>query len=137
MGAGSLHFSQGDAENGASGRGFTTGTRDIEEVQIPTLANDKVGHPASAKSGSHGAFSPIRNDRGMGDMRKKNKSRWIAGCKERGEWAELWFMALARGMGFGVLKPFGESGRYDVAVEWGGRILRVQVKSTIYCRRGE
>jgi len=45
-------------------------------------------------------------------------------------------MALARGMGFGVLKPYGESGRYDVAVEWGGRISRVQVKSTVYCRRG-
>src|SRR5258708_8904717 len=36
----------------------------------------------------------------------------------------------------GVLKPYGESGRYDVAVEDGGPILRVQVKSTIYCRRG-
>ena len=36
----------------------------------------------------------------------------------------------------GVLKPYGESGRYDVAVENGGPILRVQVKSTIYCRRG-
>jgi hypothetical protein len=69
-------------------------------------------------------------------MGKKNNSGWIRGCKERGEWAELWFMALARGMGFGVLKPYGESGRYDVAVEWGGRISRVQVKSTVYCRRG-
>jgi hypothetical protein len=74
--------------------------------------------------------------RGIGDMGKENKSKWVAGCKERGEWAELCFMALVRGMGFGVLKPYGESGRYDVAVEWGGRILRVQVKSTIYCRRG-
>src|SRR5258708_4986066 len=36
----------------------------------------------------------------------------------------------------GVLKPYGESGRYDVAVENGGPIFRVQVKSTIYCRRG-
>jgi PD-(D/E)XK endonuclease len=69
-------------------------------------------------------------------MGKRKKSRWIAGCKERGEWAELWFMALAWGMGFGVLKPYGDSAQYDVAVECGGRILRVQVKSTIYCRRG-
>ena len=45
-------------------------------------------------------------------------------------------MALAKGLGMGVLKPYGDSGRYDVAVESGGRILRVQVKSTIYCRRG-
>ena len=37
-----------------------------------------------------------------------------------------------KGVGDGVLKPFGESGRYDVAVENGGPILRVQVKSTIF-----
>ncbi|MGA7768216.1 MAG: group I intron-associated PD-(D/E)XK endonuclease [Candidatus Sulfotelmatobacter sp.] len=45
-------------------------------------------------------------------------------------------MARTKGLGMGVLKPFGESGRYDVAVESGGPIHRVQVKSTIYCRRG-
>ena len=78
---------------------------------------------------------------GSGDMKRKNNkvknnSKWITDCKERGEWAELCFMALAKGMGLGVLKPFGESGRYDVAVENGGPIWRVQVKSTIYCRRG-
>jgi hypothetical protein len=66
----------------------------------------------------------------------KKKDKWIKGCKERGEWAELCFMARAKGLGLGVLKPYGESGAYDVAVENGGRILRVQVKSTIYCRRG-
>ncbi len=44
-------------------------------------------------------------------------------------------MARTKGLGMGVLKPFGESGRYDVAVESGGPIHRVQVKSTIYCRR--
>jgi len=69
-------------------------------------------------------------------MKRKNNSKWITDCKERGEWAELCFMALAKGLGLGVLKPFGESGRYDVAVENGGPIWRVQVKSTIYCRRG-
>jgi hypothetical protein len=69
-------------------------------------------------------------------MKRKNKTNWIKGCKERGEWAELCFMARAAGLGLGVLKPYGDSGRYDVAVENGGRILRVQVKSTIYCRRG-
>lgn len=35
-----------------------------------------------------------------------------------------------------VSKPLGESLRYDVLVEAGGRIVRVQVKSTIYRRRG-
>jgi hypothetical protein len=35
-------------------------------------------------------------------------------------------MALAKGLGLGVLKPFGESGRYDVAVENGGPFWRVR-----------
>jgi PD-(D/E)XK nuclease superfamily protein len=69
-------------------------------------------------------------------MGKNKKTEWIKGCKERGEWAELCFMARAKGLGMGVLKPYGDSGRYDVAVESGGPISRVQVKSTIYCRRG-
>lgn len=70
------------------------------------------------------------------NRKRKNNSEWIRDCKERGEWAELCFMARAKGLGMGVLKPYGESGRYDVAVESGGPIYRVQVKSTIYCRRG-
>ena len=65
-----------------------------------------------------------------------NRAGWVAGCKERGEWAELCFMARVAGLGLGVSKPYGDSARYDVGVESGGRILRVQVKSTIYCRRG-
>jgi hypothetical protein len=75
-----------------------------------------------------------RNDKWFTTMKKKDK--WIKGCKERGEWAELCFMARAKGLGMGVMKPYGDSRCYDVAVESGGRILRVQVKSTIYCRRG-
>jgi PD-(D/E)XK endonuclease len=75
--------------------------------------------------------------RGIGDMGKKNNSKWIRGCKERGEWAELCFMARAAGMGMSVSKPHGDSRRYDVLVETGRRIVRVQVKSTIYRRRGK
>ena len=72
-------------------------------------------------------------------MKKKRRlggGERIKGCKERGEWAELCFMARAAGEGLQVLKPYGESARYDVGVEGGGRILRVQVKSTMYRRRG-
>jgi PD-(D/E)XK nuclease superfamily protein len=45
-------------------------------------------------------------------------------------------MAKAAGLGMSVSKPLGDSRRYDVLVEAGGRIARVQVKSTIYRRRG-
>jgi hypothetical protein len=61
-----------------------------------------------------------------------NRGARIKSHKRRGEWAELQFMARATGMGFAVTKPWGESGRYDMGVEHGGRYMRVQVKSTIY-----
>ena len=62
----------------------------------------------------------------------KKRGERIKNHKRRGEWAELEFMARATGMGFGVSRPWGESARYDVGVEYGGRYMRVQVKSTIY-----
>ena len=57
-------------------------------------------------------------------------------CKERGEWAELCFMARAASHGYTVSRPHGESAPYDVIVEDAGRLLRVQVKSTTYGRKG-
>jgi hypothetical protein len=50
--------------------------------------------------------------------------------KLRGELAELRFMTRATELGFCVTKPWGDSRRYDFAVETSGRFLRVQVKST-------
>ncbi len=55
----------------------------------------------------------------------------IKDAKHRGEWAELNFMTRAAERGFNVSKPWGDSSRYDVAVEHDGHFLRVQVKSTI------
>jgi hypothetical protein len=50
-------------------------------------------------------------------MKKKLRGeRWVKGCKERGEWVELCFMAKAAGMGMLVSKPLGDSCRYDVLV---------------------
>src|SRR5579864_1184755 len=57
--------------------------------------------------------------------------------KRRGEWVELQFMARATGKGFTVSKPWGDSARYDFAVEYRGRFHRVQVKSTSRCRRDD
>jgi PD-(D/E)XK endonuclease len=50
--------------------------------------------------------------------------------KQRGEWVELRFMAQAAERGFRVSKPWGDSSAYDVGIESGSRVLRVQVKST-------
>ena len=41
--------------------------------------------------------------------------------KNRGEWAEMRFMARAAEQGFRVSKPWGDSARYDFAVEENGR----------------
>ena len=61
------------------------------------------------------------------------RKRGLFGFKtfaERGAWVEMLFMAAASFHGFRVLKPWGEVSPYDVGVEGGGRLLRVQVKST-------
>jgi len=57
--------------------------------------------------------------------------------KERGEWVELRFMAEAAGRLFTVCRPWGECRAYDVGIDHGLNFLRVQVKSTIYKRRGD
>jgi len=56
--------------------------------------------------------------------------------KERGEWVELLFMAEAARMGLKVARPHGDSARFDVIVEGGGKLHRVQVKSTSFNRNG-
>lgn len=59
------------------------------------------------------------------------------GCpKQRGEWAELCFMARAAELGLCVCKPYGDSAQWDVGIAHGGRLLRVQIKSTTYSRDG-
>ena len=50
--------------------------------------------------------------------------------KLRGEWAEIQFLARASEHGLHVSKPYGDCLPYDFIVEHGGRMLRVQVKST-------
>ena len=64
---------------------------------------------------------------------RKNLGCRIKGTKERGAWAELYFMRMAMSQGLRVSSPYGGLGPYDVGVEDGtGPILRVQVKCTLY-----
>ena len=56
--------------------------------------------------------------------------RVFANFKQRGEWVELLFMAWALRKGLRVSKPWGDSSPYDVGVEHGRHLTRVQVKST-------
>jgi len=50
--------------------------------------------------------------------------------KDRGDMAEMQFMLDAAQRGFGVAKPYGDNEHYDVVVDSGKRLWRVQVKST-------
>jgi len=52
--------------------------------------------------------------------------------KWAGEQAEAAFLNKAVSLGLSVSKPWGDSERYDFAVDAGRRMLRVQVKSTQY-----
>ncbi len=56
--------------------------------------------------------------------------------KLRGEWAELCFMVRAAEEGLLICRPWGECAHYDFVVEAAGRLLRVQVKSTMFVDRG-
>jgi hypothetical protein len=62
---------------------------------------------------------------------KKNGAS-IKQRKQRGEWAELRFMARASEQGLLVSKPWGDTSRYDFIVEHAGKLMRVQVKSTTF-----
>jgi hypothetical protein len=66
----------------------------------------------------------------------KNNGMRIKHPKLRGEWAELRFMTRAAEHGLCVTKPWGETARYDFAVEHEGHFVRVQVKSTMFVDRG-
>jgi len=60
----------------------------------------------------------------------------IKNSKLRGEWAELRFMTRVAEHGVMISKPWGDSARYDLVIEHHGRVLRIQVKSTMRIVRG-
>jgi hypothetical protein len=64
------------------------------------------------------------------------KNRWtgriIKHPKKRGEWVELVFAIRAIELELWVGRPWGDSLAYDFTVDMGSRIVRVQVKCTIF-----
>jgi hypothetical protein len=65
-------------------------------------------------------------------MNQEDINRWkrFKNFKQRGEWVELQFMAQAASHGYSVSKPWGDCAAYDVGIDHGFDIIRVQVKST-------
>ena len=62
---------------------------------------------------------------------KRRRTRIIKDKKERGEWAELVFVARANEQGLPVSKPFGDSRSFDCVVGRPGKFVAVQVKCTV------
>ncbi|WP_354699946.1 group I intron-associated PD-(D/E)XK endonuclease [Paraconexibacter sp. AEG42_29] len=54
----------------------------------------------------------------------------MATLKQKGDLAELKVAADLVAQGYRILLPFGEDHSYDLAIDDGGRLLRVQVKHT-------
>jgi len=50
--------------------------------------------------------------------------------KNQGEETELRFMLLSYEKGFIVSKPFGDNAKYDVIIDDGNQLERIQIKST-------
>jgi hypothetical protein len=57
--------------------------------------------------------------------------------KRCGEAVEAAFLAKACSLRFPVCKPWGESERYDLVVDWGKGFWRVQVKGRFHRRRSK
>lgn len=63
----------------------------------------------------------------VGDIAASHDTR-----KKFGEQVEAAFLHKVTGLGLSVAKPWGDSERYDLIVDSGRRLWRVQVKSTRY-----
>ncbi|MGC2645290.1 MAG: group I intron-associated PD-(D/E)XK endonuclease, partial [Candidatus Sulfotelmatobacter sp.] len=75
----------------------------------------------------------LKRTRDQGEMcMGKNRGMEIRNCKRRGEWAEMVFAGRALREGLRLARPWGESSGYDFVVDQDGKMVRVQVKSTIF-----
>jgi hypothetical protein len=112
-----------------------------EKMGNKKMSNQKTGNEKTGrkKTGSKntGANKPRSHHSATGRPAKqilpfhRRRCIIIKDPKHRGEWTELVFMTRVAERGFNVSKPWGDSSRYDCAVELRGHFLRVQVKSTI------
>jgi hypothetical protein len=73
----------------------------------------------------------MQSVRGRAKARKKRAAPGGRNTsKHRGDVAEMEFMIEAKNRGFEMSKPFGDNERYDLILDGGRRLWRVQVKSS-------
>jgi hypothetical protein len=94
---------------------FEAGSGEVdEEITLMAAAED---YPQKGRKRKKKAVGPF------GDIESR-------GCqKVRGEIGEAMFLAKAARMGFGIATPWGDSLKYDMVIDTGKRLFRVQVKS--------
>jgi hypothetical protein len=102
-----------------------------DEVRNTEIEKSAVRNQEAPRAARANAVRPRRDRAAEQPHAWSNLSR-----KQRGEMAEAAFLAKAVSLGFCVSKPFGESSRYDLIVDNGSRLLRIQVKSAFYRTRG-
>jgi len=73
----------------------------------------------------------MENSTGEGNKEKIERSaRGRRHCKPQGELTELKFIVKAASLDLQLAKPWGDNGRYDIIIDSGRQLHRVQVKST-------
>ncbi len=113
----------GGGRGGGSGAGGVVSLLGPVEMECPSarkvrgLQDDRAG-----EVGSRGSIEnpPLKSLRTEGRLPPKRM----------GELSELDFLRKSMGMGMIVSKPWGDSYKYDFVCDTGGRLWRVQVRST-------
>jgi PD-(D/E)XK endonuclease len=90
---------------------------------IMAVADDSPENGASRGEGDGKRRRRGDGGRPHGDLQERT------GQKRRGEIAEGMFLVKMVAMGYSVMTPWGDSDKYDVVVDTGRRLMRVQVKS--------
>lgn len=95
---------------------------------------ERAGGGAAGEVGEQGSdIGELWGEAGRysGVETEEEEREWAASVtpKRRGEMAEAAFVAKASRMGFGVAKPWGDSDPYDLIVDTGEKLRKVQVKS--------
>ena len=107
---------QGEAVRGSRGNDSTGEVNQRFDVRVGDIMG--MAEEPRGKGRKRRKVGPLH-----GDVRDRRET------KKRGEIGEAMFMTKAMTMGYNVAKLWGDSDRYDLIVDTGEKLLRVQVKS--------
>jgi hypothetical protein len=97
-----------------------------------TFLQDVFSKPMSKARGA----SPRRNPASRESSARRTPQERGFPLLQQGDLGEVAFVHKAISLGFVVAKPYGHIHRYDFIVEGGQDLWRVQVKTSIFQRKG-